>query len=125
MDVMAKVAQATLQALGALQDDLIESVTIVHRDTASADPVTYGPFEVTIGRYSDHVVAMAAMAAADRPLVLRDDQRVLLPTHVVTWTPTIYTEVLREDETTWRVVPPITGGRGTPFYVLQIRKPPH
>lgn len=98
-----------------------ERATYRARVTPSATPLEYGDLDVQFAEYSDHAIAMQGLISGDRPTVLREDRVLRVPTAQVTWTPTLYDEVLRADGSHWKVMR-ASGGPGHPFWLFQGRK---
>lgn len=113
-----KMAQTALMPYGVR----VEQITYRHRTSVSATATSYTIKQALFLTYNDRLIAMHAAVAGDRPMVLRTDRPILIPTAFVAWTPTTADEVVRADGTAWRVMA-ISGGPGSPFYVLQGRKP--
>jgi len=112
-----RMAQTALVPYGARA----EQVTYRHRTTVSATATSYTVNQALFLTYNDRLIALHAAVAADRPMVLRTDRPMLIPTALVSWTPTTADEVVRADGTAWRIMA-IAGGPGSPFYILQGRK---
>lgn len=116
--VLNQMAAHILAAYGTL----VESVTYRNRTSVSATPVTY---TITKGAvflsYEHRAVAMYAMIADDRPMILGTDRPIIIPMSLITWTPTTADEVVRTGGETWRIIA-IAGGSGMPFYEFQGRK---
>lgn len=105
LDSMADVAFA---AYGTL----IEDVTYHARSSATAVAVAH-TVRLHLGAYRQSEI--------DLEVILRDDQRALVRTHSVTFTPTPYDEFVRANGSRWRVVS-VTQGTGFSFWVLQVRR---
>ena len=101
-----------------------ETVTYRARTTASGAPIDHPGLSVVFEEYSTHYIAMQALLGGDRSTtVLREDRRIRIPTAEVTWTPTVYDEVVRANDEHWRVMD-THGGPGNPFWQLQGRRLP-
>lgn len=117
--VLDRAARDSMRMFGAT----CEVATYRSRATSTATPVDHPTLTIHVEAYSDQAIAMQSLISGDRPTVLREDRRIRIPTASVTWTPTLYDEVLRADGSHWRVMS-IAGGPGNPFYLLQGRKLP-
>lgn len=95
----------------------------LHRVHTTDTPVAYGPFDAKWEDYSDHIVSLQSLVTRDQAQVIRGDRQVRIPTSTITWTPTLFDEVLHPDGSHWRVKS-ILGGPLRPFYLLQVRAVP-
>lgn len=114
--VMDRVARHTIR----MQGSRVEPITYHAKANVTSTAVDYDVEHAYFGRYSDDYTALHAVAA-ERPQVLREDERLRLPTFEVSWAPTIYDTVTRADGTIWRVLS-VQGGRREAWYLLQVRK---
>ena len=114
----------TARGLRALRPRL-ETVSVAHRATPTGAVTVFGPWtDCMVVQPSTHLVAMAALAG-QQPLVMRSDKVFCLRVPAVTWTLTLYDEVIRQDGSHWRVQPQgISGGPGHPFWALHTRRVP-
>lgn len=94
------------------------------RTNASAPPVAYGPFAAKWEEFSDAIINGHGLIYHDRRIqVLRSDRMVKIPRSVVTWTPTLWDEVIDVDGEAWRVID-LGGGVHTPFLIPHVRRNP-
>ena len=103
--------------------DTKETVTWHSRTSRTATATNHtgviGDFE----SYREGYLALHAVAA-DRPQVLRDDERFRVATSRVTWTPTTYDSITRTDASVWLIVSIEQRGTGYPWWIFQVRKSP-
>lgn len=116
--MMDRLAAHGARMLGTTMEDLT-----FYAKTHAAD----APVLVTVQGhwedYSDHLVALHT-AASERPMVLREDQRVRVATASITWKPTTYNEVVRHaDGSRWRVIS-LEEGANRPWWFFQVRGVP-
>lgn len=112
--VMDRLATATETMNGSL----LESVTYRAKATAQAVMTVY-TVQGRFTEYNEHVTALHGLVAEGQ--VRREDRQFRLAVAVVTWTPSLYDEIVRADGSRWRVLS-IGGGPGRPWYLLQVRK---
>ena len=87
--------------------------------TATNHTGVIGDFEA----YREGLIALHAVAA-ERPQVLRDDERLRVASSRVTWTPTPYDSITRDDASVWLIVSIEQHGDGYPSWIFQTRKSP-
>ncbi len=119
---MAQLSQAVMNRIGrdteAMNGTLLESVTYRAKATSLAVVITH-TVQGRFLQYSDHVTALHSLVPEGQ--VRREDRQFRVAFAVVTWTPSLYDEVLRADGSLWRVLS-IGGGGGRPWWILQVRK---
>ena len=123
---MPQVTQATLNRMARTVQTLLpvrwETVVYRSRVTASGSTTDHAGLSVAFEEYSAHTIAMQGLIGGDRStMVLREDRRIRIATADVTWTPTLYDEVLRVNGEHWRVMD-VQGGPGSPFWQLRGRR---
>jgi TolB-like protein len=97
---------------------LMEPIIYHAKPSAVAGTTAYAA-QGKLEQYSDHVVALHGLVPEGQ--VRREDRRLRVATEVVTWTPSTYDTVTREDGSLWRVLS-IEGGNRRIYYFMQIRK---
>jgi len=100
--------------------EAVEAITYHAKPNAAATAVDYELDDALFEDYSEKLIAMQ-QPISDKPLVQRGDQQLRLRTAVVTWQPTRYDEVTRDDGTVWRVLD-FTYGRHRPWWLLHVRR---
>ena len=102
-----------------LNSPAVETLQYVARATPADFPAVYAGIQGFLTTYTEHVIAAQALITGEAR-VLRTDRKLWIPTATVTWAPTLYDEVVRADETTWRVMA-TTDGEHKAFWIFQIR----
>lgn len=102
------MAQTALAAYGTLA----ETVTYSAKSSPTAAIVTY-TITMHLGQYREGEINLET--------ILREDQRALVKTASVAFTPTPYDAFVRADAARWQVIS-ARGGPGFPFWVLQCRR---
>ena len=113
MDQVGRIAVAVFGAG-------VEAMIYHAKANAAATAVDYELDDALFEDYSEKLIAMQ-QPISDKPLVQRGDQQLRLRTAVVTWQPTRYDEVTRDDGTVWRVLD-FTYGRHRPWWLLHVRR---
>lgn len=102
------MAQTAIDAYGTLG----ESVTYSAKSTPTATVVT-ATVAMHLGNYREGEINLET--------ILHEDQRALVRTASIAFTPTQYDEFVRPNASRWRVIS-VRGGPGFPFWVLQCRR---
>ena len=116
--LLGRLAASSLQVVQGL---LTTATTYASRATLTSTPTLYGPFQALWQEYQDHYIAMQALLGSDAVKVLREDKQVRVENSVVTWTPTLYDEIVHPDTSHWRILS-IHGGTISPLWTFQVRK---
>lgn len=96
---------------------LMESVTFYTKSTPTSAPTTRAGIRVHFEEFRLHELG----AIAGTSEILSTDRKCRIATSSVTWTPSVYDELTRNDATRWVV---LSGSEGTghPWTILPVRR---
>ena len=115
-------ARAALRLVGTTATQgRAETVTVLHRTTRTAAPVTYTGLDALIAGYSERILAEQLALTPETTRIEREDRQLRLATADVSWTPTLADSVERADGSVWRVMA-LSGGAGQAFWRMRIRR---
>jgi hypothetical protein len=117
------LSQALLNSIAAqataLLGQLMEPVTYYAKSGPTAVVTVYELDKVRFELYAAQKIGFPI--ANDPQAILKEDRQMRVEFTLVTWTPTLFDEVVRTDGSRWRVIS-FTYGSKQPWYLFQMRR---